>query len=212
MRRLVGAMLILVVLLGLLGCSPATKERWLRTLFDDPPVREETAATAGAETPTDTLSASPQKTGWVHAPFGGGECGACHFLSSSRTYYRGSRGRGDAVAQGTADQERSRMQAPLDVLCLRCHDDFAPAAAAAAQQWMHAPVASGECAFCHDPHRSSGRHLLKAASADELCGRCHDAGNLNGIRAHEGIPTLDCIRCHVPHTAAGEDLLRGGRP
>ena len=215
MMRLVGAIVILVILmmsLGLVGCSPTTKDRWLRTLFDDPPGQVETAApvaaSAAAETPIVTSSAA----GWVHAPYGADDCGACHFLKSSHTYYRGSSGRDESVSQGTVTQERTRMQAPLDVLCLRCHDDFAPAAATARGQWMHAPVASGECVICHNPHRSSGRFLLKAATAADLCGRCHDVGNLNGIPGHEGIQGADCSQCHVPHVAAGEDLLRGDRP
>lgn len=98
-------------------------------------------------------------------------------------------------------------------LCNSCH------AETAAKEFVHEPAAR-DCTICHDPH-ASGRRMLKAAEPNELCLRCHLAGEKGAektITVSEGRghplsnhpvlrkqdkewPAISCLTCHVPHSA-----------
>ena len=82
------------------------------------------------------------------------------------------------------------------------------------------PAVAGEkggaqdCGGCHAVHRAQGDGLIRAASAESLCGPCHGdnpsrAGRGPGLTTHvtgkSGPPCLGCHRVH--RTAGGRKLL-----
>jgi predicted CXXCH cytochrome family protein len=84
-------------------------------------------------------------------------------------------------------------------------------AAPAEAKFKHCPVAQGQCAECHDSHKSSREHLLKKAG-QALCLNCHDRKDVSAIKAHAAIGDGDCTMCHDPHRSDNKALLRTAKP
>jgi len=88
--------------------------------------------------------------------------------------------------------------------CFSCHDrgQFQNTV-------IHAPVNSGACVQCHNPHVSRYKGLLKKDKG-KLCFSCHEAEATSfyeGI-VHEPIYQFDCISCHAPHASSRKGLVR----
>jgi predicted CXXCH cytochrome family protein len=90
--------------------------------------------------------------------------------------------------------------------CYACHGDFGKTAEGEAR-FLHEPVASGECASCHDPHFSALPKLQRDAKG---CLACHDPYPLRGS-VHVPVRDGRCTACHDPHAGqAPKQLVRGG--
>jgi predicted CXXCH cytochrome family protein len=77
---------------------------------------------------------------------------------------------------------------------------------------MHAPVAIGQCLWCHEPHESDSPKLLKT-TAPQLCLQCHDPNLLpSDIKPHQLAEEANCLNCHVGHGGAKPSLLRVDNP
>jgi len=105
-----------------------------------------------------------------------------------------------ASCHRTDSAERHTFLTPENV-CFQCHD-----AGPAEGPVTHAPVASGECLGCHDPHGGADKAMLGASSVDELCRACHDDVGLGAKEVH-GRGTR-CTDCHLAHAANHAKLLR----
>lgn len=114
----------------------------------------------------------------VHAPYAREECASCH-------------------------QRRFELSREDSRLCLDCHSQVP-----GAHERMHGPVAAGACLWCHAPHESPYRALLKAPS-QEVCGACHDRGMLGRSVSAHADPEADCLECHMGHGGARRYFLRG---
>jgi predicted CXXCH cytochrome family protein len=116
----------------------------------------------------------------VHAPFGEEKCESCH-----RTQYRPQRNDPSA--------------------CISCHGNVAERLA-----WTHGAVAGGACLWCHSPHESARRWLLRGPDR-QVCMQCHPASTMNGtdVPAHVD-PTASCLGCHFGHGGASPTMLRPG--
>jgi predicted CXXCH cytochrome family protein len=110
------------------------------------------------------------------------------------------------VVVGETETEVSLAAAEPD-LCVLCHDDLSGAAGAELQA-SHPPVTDA-CTTCHDPHAAEYERLLVGTSA-ELCGTCHDTGDL--AETHDGQVTggTRCVSCHLPHGSDHPKMLRAG--
>ena len=90
-------------------------------------------------------------------------------------------------------------------VCLGCHADLAEAAALPV---VHAPLKSGDCIACHNPHASSHGKLLDASGA-ALCARCHPTvAPAGAAHLHAPVAAGECARCHDPHASRNASLLR----
>ncbi len=119
----------------------------------------------------------------VHQPFRG-QCQLCHDPHGGDNRYFVMGGLG---AEG----------------CARCHSDIRQGL-----DFVHGPVALGECLACHTPHQSAHKGLL-SESRGELCRSCHVdvAASLEGaVSIHEPVRD-DCGGCHSPHGGANEFFL-----
>jgi len=90
--------------------------------------------------------------------------------------------------------------------CYGCHDSFEKAPEGK-KAFLHAPVATGECTACHDPHFSA---LPKLARSDKGCAECHDPFP-PGASVHYPVKEGECTACHSPHAGpAPKQLARAG--
>jgi predicted CXXCH cytochrome family protein len=70
-----------------------------------------------------------------------------------------------------------------------------------------------DCGGCHAVHRAQGEGLIRAASAESLCGPCHGdnpsrAGRGPGLATHvTGAKGPPCLGCHDVHKTAGGKML-----
>ncbi|MBE0567080.1 MAG: cytochrome c3 family protein, partial [Krumholzibacteria bacterium] len=101
------------------------------------------------------------------------------------------------------------LREPMAATCARCHDTGTPAGA----DWhAHAPVAEGDCAACHDAHRSAQRGLLQAPAA-QLCTLCHgDVARSDGMASVHAPAEGSCLDCHLPHGGEGPGFLSARTP
>jgi len=89
-------------------------------------------------------------------------------------------------------------------VCLVCHD----LEAALAAPVKHAPVQTGDCTSCHNPHVSRFEGLLRERPA-ALCVECHaDVKQaLSRPVVHEPVAEGRCVDCHEPHGSSHAGLL-----
>lgn len=116
----------------------------------------------------------------VHAPFAEEKCESCH-----RTQYRP--GRNDPTA------------------CLSCHEK-----AREHEGWTHGAVAGGACLWCHAPHESARRWLLRGPDR-KVCAQCRAASMTaaSPVAAHAD-ESVGCLACHFGHGGPNPMMLRAG--
>jgi DmsE family decaheme c-type cytochrome len=81
------------------------------------------------------------------------------------------------------------------------------------QYSSHMPVREGKltCSSCHNPHGSVTEKLIREASVNENCYKCH--AEKRGPMLWEHAPVReDCLNCHTPHGSNYENLLKTARP
>jgi predicted CXXCH cytochrome family protein len=167
-----------------LGCSVRKNYKTLSFFFDGvPDPNAPVARAAGPSGPgVPTYSYEVVAKMYQHKPYAEGNCAACH----------------------TADKKH--LVTVKAELCLKCH---APATTQYAT--MHAPVALGQCLWCHEPHESDSPKLLKTTSA-QLCLQCHDQALLpSDIKPHLS-DRANCLYCHVGHGGPKPSLLLADNP
>jgi DmsE family decaheme c-type cytochrome len=94
-------------------------------------------------------------------------------------------------------------------VCFQCHKDRR---AQLARSSGH-PLATGDmtCSSCHNPHGSATDKLLREASINETCYKCHADKRGPFLWEHE--PVRDnCLNCHDPHGTSNEYMLKVQRP
>lgn len=106
-------------------------------------------------------------------------------------------------------QERKLLKAPLQKLCLGCHQKRA---AEFAGENQHAPLKKDGCVACHNPHSAPKDQLLQIDGKKELCLSCHKkiGEHLRAAKKpHKAVETSGCLACHTPHASSKAPLLRG---
>ena len=123
-----------------------------------------------------------------HQPVAAGECLACHRQTATAHPLKGGKSF-DLVQQGAA-------------LCEQCHDKLGK------KRVVHAPVKSGDCLDCHQPHGAANRFLL-AVGEDQsaLCFICHDDSRFKQKSMHGPAAAGACTSCHSPHESTQKFLL-----
>ncbi len=87
----------------------------------------------------------------------------------------------------------------MPALCYQCHPSFSN------EKHIHAPVQSGMCTACHNPHDSAQPKLL-TQPAESLCKSCHP-DKIEFKFVHGPAATGDCISCHNPHASKNKALV-----
>lgn len=186
---MLGACLLALAAIALVGCDPIGRHKVLSTIFDGVPslpppeqICNEYAEKRIAEV-KDELSDKKKMlvidTKSQHAPYQEKKCNDCHDKTS----------------------QNGLITAPTK-LCLVCHSGFVKG------QFVHGPVAVGACSACHQPHSSKFPSLLKTEQ-NAICSTCHrekrTASAMHDRLAAQGI---GCTDCHDPHFGSTPFFLK----
>jgi len=137
-----------------------------------------------------------------------GVCLGCH-ENRGRLGWAGSR----HETAGVPCAACHRVHAPRDPMldaneqqqaCFECH----PQRRADTLKASSHPLRFGSmaCSDCHDPHNGDNEFLLRAATVNETCYRCHE--EKQGPYLWEHAPASeDCSLCHRPHGSNHPALL-----
>ena len=143
----------------------------------DPDDPRAKAILAKAARRSDTLKA--EELEFAHLPFKNRQCTKCHSAQTS-------------------------FQVPITgSSCRQCHSAHYDAKP---DDRVHGPVALGNCAVCHAPHKSQYKGLLNKPQKDQ-CFFCHDAERTLGRPYHAQADTKPCSSCHDPHASGNKMLL-----
>lgn len=72
-------------------------------------------------------------------------------------------------------------------------------------KYVHGPVATGDCIFCHKPTTKHRFSAIKDVS--ELCYLCHSRLNTQSV-THKPVKDGNCTGCHNPHQSQYKLMLR----
>lgn len=140
-------------------------------------------------------------------------CLACH-KAGLRMHWPGSKHDAADVActschviHSPTDPVRIKDQQPA--VCFQCHREKR----AEINKISAHPIAEGKmaCSDCHNPHGSSGPHLLKQNTVNETCWQCHADKRGPFLWEHQPV-TEDCTNCHNPHGSNITPLLKSRPP
>jgi len=167
-----------------LNCSEEKKHDILTFLFDGvPPLGQKKSESELVNADFRITSQVPEGPVWyVHEPRK--DCTNCHDKSRQKNM-----------------SPQTYLKAPVPQLCYNCHSDYS------SNQYVHGPVAVGQCLYCHNPHASQIKHLL-VESEPELCYKCHDQYAVELIPGHFSKQMSICTNCHNPHSSSIRSLLR----
>jgi DmsE family decaheme c-type cytochrome len=142
-------------------------------------------------------------------------CIGCH-QKGERTYWAGSVHETRNVActnchtvmKNVSRKHNLKTTVEMET-CFQCHK----LQRAQMQYSSHMPVREGKitCSDCHNPHGSTTEKLIRAASVNENCYKCH--AEKRGPMLWEHAPVREnCLNCHNPHGSNYENLLKVARP
>lgn len=178
---------ILVAYLIFLGaCSTKSSYKIKTFIFDGVPNPDELASAQTADSlvlgrDSSNVDLATILSPWKssHPPYEKKECQACH------------------------NKDRmGKPKAELPELCFECHEDSQDQ-----YEFLHGPMALGDCKSCHDPHRSKFQNLL-VTKTDELCLDCHDGERILGQGIHVAINDQTCADCHHAHGGKDQYFLK----
>jgi DmsE family decaheme c-type cytochrome len=142
-------------------------------------------------------------------------CLSCH-ERGDRTYWSGSTHETRGLACTNCHQVMQRVSPKFALFkgteletCFQCHKDRR----AQLFRSSHMPLREGKmtCSDCHNPHGSATEALLREASINDTCYKCH--AEKRGPFLFEHAPVREnCDSCHEPHGSVNEFLLKVSRP
>jgi predicted CXXCH cytochrome family protein len=156
---------------------------------------------------------------YVHGPAAVGECLFCHHYHNS-TFPKLLLGEETDLCLRCHDREdltKGRYHAAeAKRSCGACHDPHGGdnPSFLLAQDWgeyLHGPVAVGDCDFCHH-YRAPHAVEDEPTGPSHLCHRCHREADLTTGQHHATLPEQACVDCHDPHGGADRFFLRPSQP
>lgn len=93
-------------------------------------------------------------------------------------------------------------------VCFDCHTAFEGKMQA---EYVHTPLAMGECTGCHNPH-ASNHGMLLSGPQDTICFSCHEQMVPDqAVSLHPAAAAGNCVACHDPHASDNPaNLVTGG--
>jgi predicted CXXCH cytochrome family protein len=206
-RRLCQAA-VLCVLIVLTGCDRGTRHKVLTFFFTGvPPLEEQNRSTdegragaAASKLPGE--KPAPPKL-YNHPHYASGRCDKCHDVPSNFRLLGQKKIGGTPFRKGGGSP--GKILAPIEELCVGCHQDKSSAELQSAALWLHSPAAKGECRSCHDAHQSTHSHIL-LKDRQLICGGCHFQSPVMQRGDHQDPAT--CLGCHNPHLGINRCMLK----
>jgi predicted CXXCH cytochrome family protein len=164
------------------GCSAQKRYSVLNLFFDGVPDPNRPKLRAG-EVMVGTEANGAPIIVYTHKPFAEEKCNACHTGGPEAVF-------------------RPDVSSVPSTVCIKCHDRVPYE-----YPVMHGPVATVECLWCHAPHDSAVKHLLKEHSPT-ICLQCHSREQLPVQPPEHQLAASSCLDCHVAHGATQHGLLR----
>jgi DmsE family decaheme c-type cytochrome len=108
-----------------------------------------------------------------------------------------------------AHQDKVMSKTEQQEVCYTCHKTQR----AQFHRLSAHPVIAGKvtCSDCHNPHGSTGPHLMVKKSINETCYTCHADRRGPFLWEHSPV-TDDCTNCHTPHGSNNGALLKMRTP
>ncbi len=103
---------------------------------------------------------------------------------------------------GSTAPDTMKLVAPVPQMCSACHEKYA-----SLDGWVHGPLATGDCLFCHAPHASVFESLLTEPMPG-LCYDCHTQETLKLVKGHADQSYGRCDACHESHAGTNRRLLK----
>jgi len=137
---------------------------------------------------------------YVHKPVVLDVCKFCHkSVDPKKHSFKLFRTRKELC--GTCHQEQTEdLKIASSVAQLR------PKAQVGRGRYLHKPVEEGKCLDCHNPHSSDYKFLLKAATAEKICRKCHEKKE-DVKYPHKPVADGACNGCHDSHSSNYRYLL-----
>jgi DmsE family decaheme c-type cytochrome len=142
-------------------------------------------------------------------------CLACH-EKGDRTYWSGSIHEVRNVActnchtiMKSVSQKFQLKTVYEPETCFQCHKDKRSQMARSS----HMPLREGKitCTDCHQPHGTANPSLLREASVNDNCYKCHAEKRGPFLFEHEPV-RVNCLNCHEAHGSINEFSLKVSRP
>jgi DmsE family decaheme c-type cytochrome len=132
-----------------------------------------------------------ERINWMRSPHQNNEvaCTSCHKIHTAH------------------DTVRDRMT--QTEVCFTCHKTQR----AEMRRPSRHPIDEGKvvCSDCHNPHGTSGPHLLRRDNVNDTCYTCHMEKRGPFLHSHEPVQE-DCTLCHDPHGTTNPSLLKQRPP
>ncbi|MHC4543226.1 MAG: cytochrome c3 family protein [Planctomycetota bacterium] len=178
--------LFCIILTTVLGCDEEERYKTMAFFFDGiPPLKSEDVNDVNSPDNSRRQLQKGAESAWIiHEP--SKVCANCHDMTKKPRW---------------ATPEF--MKEPLQ-LCYDCHPGSNYSGSV---DYVHGPVAVGDCMRCHNPHRSKQKHLLKLPVPD-VCHQCHEKADIESIADHSGKLLSECLECHVGHSSSSRGLLK----
>ncbi|MHC4475458.1 MAG: cytochrome c3 family protein [Planctomycetota bacterium] len=177
----------------MISCNEVERHRVLTFFFDGvPPLYDETGDTNDVND-ANFAAGQGREAGpawFVHEPTRNCKDNPCHDMSKK-----------------PASLRPDFTKEPPE-LCFDCHPDTDYSGS---MNYVHGPVAVGDCMVCHEEHRSKHKHLL-TAPVPELCYQCHQQTTVESIPDHSQESYSGCLGCHEGHLSSARGLLKKGWP
>lgn len=182
----VGITIFSVILTTLLSCDEARRHKTMTFFFDGvPPLEGQDVVDINSlDKGEHQLPQGTEMAFTVHEP--SKVCANCHDMTKKPRW-------------ATPEFVKEPLQ-----LCYDCHPGSNYSGSV---DYVHGPVAVGDCIRCHNPHRSKHEHLLKLPVPD-ICYRCHEKEDIESIADHSAELLSECLECHVGHSSSARGLLR----
>ncbi len=196
------------MLIAITGCDRGTRHKVLTFFFTGvPPLEEQNRPRDGGRAGPAASKLPGEKpeppTLYNHPYYASGRCDKCHDVPSNFRLLGQKKIGGTPFRKGGGSP--GKILAPIEVLCVGCHQNKSQVRSNEAPWWLHTPVARGECRSCHDAHQSTHAHIL-LKDMQHICGGCHFQSPVMQRGDHQDPAT--CLECHNPHLGINRCMLK----